>query len=367
MILHRYFARRYAASFGTVAGAFALILVMFDLIEQSRTHADEAGATLGDILALTLLNTPAGLYEILPLLVILSSVGLFLSLARSSELVVTRAAGRSALRALLAPLAVVLAIGAAAIGVLNPIVAATSKQYEARADALEEAGRASVVTVGAGGLWLRQGGAGGQSVIRAERANLDGTVLSGVTFVTFAGDGAPERRIEAAEARLTEGAWVLVDAKTWPLAPDAVAEAEARRHDRLTVPSSLTPDQIRDSFGTPSSIPIWDLPRFIDRLEAAGFSARRHEVWFWTELAQPAFLLAMALVGAGFTMRPRRGGRTGLMVLLAVLLGFGLHFLRNFARVLGETGQIPLHFAVWAPPAVGIALALALLLHLEDG
>jgi lipopolysaccharide export system permease protein len=75
----------------------------------------------------------------------------------------------------------------------------------------------------------------------------------------------------------------------------------------------------------------------------------------------------MVLIAAGFTMRPQRGRRVGLLVLTAVVLSFGLYFLRNFAQILGDNGQIPVALAAWAPPVAGIAAALGLLLHLEDG
>ena len=54
-------------------------------------------------------------------------------------------------------------------------------------------------------------------------------------------------------------------------------------------------------------------------------------------------------------------------MLAVVLLGFGLYFIRSFAQILGENGQIPVAFAAWAPPAAAIFLALGLLLHAEDG
>ena len=66
-------------------------------------------------------------------------------------------------------------------------------------------------------------------------------------------------------------------------------------------------------------------------------------------------------------MRHTRFGKTGIMVLFALLLGFGIFFLRNFAQVLGENGQIPVMLAAWAPPVAGILLSVGLLLHTEDG
>ena len=365
MILHRYFARRFIASFALVFGVFLTIMSLLDLIEQLRRF-DGSGADFGDLLQLSLLNLPRGIYTILPLIMILATIALFLSLARSSELVVTRAAGRSGLKSLIAPLLCAFLIGLTAVSVFNPIVAATTREYDARVGDLGDAG-SSVLTISPSGLWLRQGSDAEQIVIRAEGANADGTELRGVTFIRFAPDGDPVERLQAATATLGTGSWTLTDVKSWPLATAPNPEAAATRSDTLSLPSTLTADQIRDSFGTPSSIPIWELPGFIDRLQTAGFSSRRHQVWLQMELATPAFLVAMVLIGAGFTMRHQRGGRTGIMVLAAILISFGLYFIRNFAQILGENGQIPVMLAAWAPPLAAIGLSLGLLLHLEDG
>ena len=364
MILDRYFARRFAGILSGVLGIFALIVGFVGLVDQLRRFSDSE-ASFGQLFALALLALPQGIYDILPLIVILATIALFLGLARSSELVVTRAAGRSALRAIVPPVMVALIVGCLAVAVLNPIVAATAREYEARSTALS--GEGSVLALGETGLWLRQGNAAGQTVIHAERANLAGTELQGVTFLTFAPEGGPVSRIAAETATLSDGAWVLHNAKTWPLARDSTPEALAARAESLRVPSTLTPDEIRNSFGTPASIPIWDLPAFIDRLQAAGFSAQRHQVWLQIELAQPLFLVAMVMIGAAFTLRPQRGGRTGMMVLFAILLSFAIYFLRNFAQILGENGELPAVLAAWGPPLAAIGLSLGLLLHQEDG
>jgi lipopolysaccharide export system permease protein len=363
MILHRYFARRFLMVFLSTFAVFFAMLFVIDLIDQVRRfRAEEAG--LLQIMALSLLNVPQFIYMILPLIMILATIALFLSLARSSELVVTRAAGRSALAALLGPVMVALLIGAIAVAAFNPIVAATSREYETRAGDLR--GRPSVLAVSEDGLWLRQGDERGQAVINAERANLDGTELQGVTVITFDARGALDRRISAASARLLQGAWDLRDVKVWPLTADN-PESQAMNVVSFTLASTLTPAQIRDSFGTPAQVAIWDLPRFIAQLQEAGFTARRHLVFFHMELALPAFLIAMVLIGAAFTMQHQRGGRTGVMVLLAILLSFAVYFLRNFAQILGETGEVPILLAAWVPPLVGIGLALGLILHLEEG
>lgn len=364
MILHRYFATRFLKTFSGVFGVFFLILAFLDLVEQLRKFSN-TDATFTDVVSLTLLNVPEGIYRILPLIMIITTIALFLGLSRSSEMVVTRAAGRSAMRALMSPLVMALMIGVIGVAVINPIVAATSREFEERSNAFK--GQDRVLTLGSTGLWLRQGNDISQTVIRAETANLDGTELQNVTFITFSNVGLPLERIAAQSAILTDGAWILSDAKIWPLAGVRTPEQSATLQAKYDIPSTLTADQIRDSFGTPSSIPIWDLPAFIKRLQTAGFSAQRHQVWLQMELAMPIFLVAMVMIGASFTVRHQRGGRTGLMVLLAIMLSFGTYFLRNFAQILGENGQLPAALAAWAPPLAAIGLALSFLLHKEDG
>ncbi len=365
MTLSLYIARRFLMSFATVLGIFFGIMLLIETIDQLR-GVSSAGAGIVTALRLAALDVPDSLYRILPLIVVLAAISLFMALARSSELVVVRAAGRSGLRFLIAPVLTALICGILAVAVLNPLVAATSKLYDTAQAELARGG-ASVLSVSENGLWLRQGGDTGQTVIQALRSNSDGTELSRVTFILMDRDGLPAQRIEAESARLEPGQWVLTGAKQWDLSATNPEASSSRLADGSAIPSDLTREGIRDSFGEPSAIAFWALPAYIAGLERAGFSARSHQVWFQMELAHPLLLAAMVLVAAGFTMRHARFGRTGTLVLLAVLSGFAIFFLRNFAQVLGENGQIPVVLAAWAPPVAAVMMALGLLLHLEDG
>jgi lipopolysaccharide export system permease protein len=365
MTLSRYIALRFLGLVGRVFLVFFGILMLVDMIEQLRRFSGQ-GVGMAGAASLSLLNVPETLYRILPLIMIMAAISMFIGLARSSELVVVRAAGMSGLRFLVVPVVMALGVGGVAIALFNPLVAATSKAYDERRAGLSQGG-GSVLSVADTGLWLRQGSDTGQTVIQAARANPDGTELYGVTFLSFDAGGEPSARIEATSARLADGAWELTGAKRWDLAA-ANPELVALREDGpVLLPSDLTAERIRDSFGTPSAIAFWDLRSYIADLERAGFSALSYRLWFQMELAQPLLMMAMVLVAAGFTMRPARFGGTGRMVLYAMLAGFAIFFLRNFAQALGETGQIPILIAAWSPPLAAALFALGLLLHLEDG
>ncbi|WP_294609782.1 LPS export ABC transporter permease LptG [Roseovarius sp.] len=363
MILHYYLARRFLWSFLGVAIVLSVLMALIDLVDELNDYPD---LPFMKVLGVVALKMPEANYEVLPLVTILASVALFLRLSRSSELVVLRASGRSAMQGLAAPVTVALIIGFLGLAMGNPIVAATAKRYHDLVNTLDGRG-SSVLAISSEGLWLRQGGVDGQTVIFAPRASSDLAILFEPNFMDFAPGGQPLRRISAATARLGAGEWTLSDVKIWDLSKGVNSEATARQMGNLSIPSQLTRDRIIDSFGKPMYVPIWDLPKFIAQLEQAGFSARRYAVWFQTELANPLFLVALVLITAAFTMGHSRGRNTGLSVLTAVLLGFGLHYIRNFALILGENGQIPVLLAAWAPPLASFLLAIGILLHLEDG
>lgn len=366
MILDRYFARRFIQSFVVIGGIFLTLLILIDLVEQVRRF-DDANLSFGQLLQLTLLNAPAAISEMLPLLMILATIALFVGLARSSELVVTRAIGRSGIRALVAPVVLALIIGALAVSMLNPIAAATSEEVQRLSDGYRNNGD-STLSISREGLWLRQGTATGQSVIHA-KGTLKGDTfgLYDVTITAFLPDGKPTEQISAKRAELEDGHWALYHAKVWTIQDDLNPETNAVSHRVLTLPTSLTRDKIIDTLGQQDSVSIYDLPQLIRDLREAGFSTKQYEVWLQVELARPLFLVSMVLIGAAFTMRHVRFGGTGVAVLTAVLLGFAVYFVRNFAQILGENGQLPIMVAAWAPPVAAIMLSLGLLLHAEDG
>lgn len=369
MILGRYIAMRFFRSFLLIAGVFLLILLLIDMVEIIRRFAShDIGLTGAAILAG--LHITGSFYSILPLVTVLGGIALFLGMARSSEMVAIRASGRSALRVVAAPALAAALIGVLVVGLMNPLVALTGKLYDASVAQIENDGQ-QVVTLSDNALWLRQalveeGREVGQVVIRVGRASPDASTLYQTSFLIFDPDSGPIRRIEAEKAVLTPGAWRLSGVKDYAL-DQPNPEASAQQHDVLELPSDLTASRIREGFGQPNAVPIWQLPAFIAGMERAGFSASRHRVWLQMELARPLLMAAMVLIAAGFTMQHARGRNSGIAVLSAFIAGIGLFFLRNVAQVMGDNGQIVPIMAGWAPPVIGMLLALGLILVREDG
>ncbi len=372
LTLGLYIAQRFL---GIAAGAFVVVFVLvvtLDLVELMRRSSD-SGAGFTDLLGMALLHAPAITITAAPFTVLLASMTCFAALARSSELVVTRAAGVSVWRLLAPVLLAAVGLGVFVFTVYNPLASAFASKFEV----LEERyfkRSSSQLSVSADGLWLRQGGPDGQTVIRAQGASETIERLWKVNVFQFDTQDRFTRRIDARSALLEGTAWRLSGVRRWDLLTLEIDNAGSsdivtrpKLADEMLIPTDLTAESIQESFVAPVTISFWKLPKFIKLLESSGFSSSRHRLHWNALLAMPVVFFAMVLIGAAFSMRHARFGGLGFMALGCVLSGFGYFFLSDIAAVLGASGAVPVLIAAWAPPVSAVLFALGLLLHLEDG
>ncbi len=364
MRMARYILVRFLMNLLKVQLAFVMLVFIIDGVEQAQILSPYNLSGL-EVLQLIALRMPQFLIEIFPLVIMLASLTTFVGLSRSSELVVMRAAGQSAIKLLMVPVAATLIIGILATTVLNPIIAATIRRTDTLLAEYNVGGQ-SLVSLGAKGIWLRQGGEESQFVIQADRTSFNGSILFKVNLFEFTLEGALTRRIQAESARLDAGKWLMRNGTEWRFDPRG-SETTAVSFESLPLATTLTSQEILEKFASPQAVSIWDLPALIERLNEAGFSSQRQSLFLQSELARPLLLVAMVLIGAGFSMRHARFGQTGLMVLIAVFSAFLLYSLKSIAEALGAAYEIPIELAAWGPPAAGILLTMGLLLHLEDG
>jgi lipopolysaccharide export system permease protein len=360
MTLDLYITRRFFAAVVKVQVILLGVILMFDFVDLLARFGGPAG-TRG-VLALMLIRVPGIAATLFPLVVLIASLWTWMALARSSELVVIRAAGLSGIRLAAGPMALSLIFGLFAFGVVNPIVAATSQREDRMMERYGAAGPARL-SISGPNIWLRQAVPGGQMVIEAGRADPDGRTLHEVLLFRFAGNGTLATRTEAASARLDDGAWVFSGARSLDVTGEApgIGAATTLRVETEGEGASL------EVLTAPEQVPFWQLLPFTRMIEAAGFSGVRHRLFFQSELARPVVYLAMLMIGMAFAMRPVRFGNTAVLVLAAILAGFAFYFVTDVAQSFAGARQMPVWVAVWAPPAAVMMLALALILHLEEG
>jgi lipopolysaccharide export system permease protein len=354
--LSRYISMRFLKAIGGVfLTVFALIYVI-DFVELVRRTGDLPGISTGLVARLALLRTPAVAEQVLPFAVLFGSMAALLNLSRKLELVVARSAGLSVWQFLLAPVLVALGVGLVAVTLYNPL----SASLKDRALRLEssEIGRSSDLDKG---LWIRQRTPEGQAIIRADQIPPDGATIHQVTVFTFNPDGSFRGRIEARQAVLRDGYFDLTQARR--IQPGLEPES----FDSLRLATSLTPDQVRQSFASADTVPFWELPGLVAQTEQAGLDASRYRLQFQALLARPLLFVAMVMLAASVSLRFFRFGGITRMVLAGVAAGFLLYVATRLLEDLGQAGVLSAPVAAWTPAVVGSLLGTLALLYLEDG
>lgn len=367
-----YIARRFLMMVLATFLAVITLVVVVDLVELLRANKQGAAGFL-DLIWMAFLHAPSITITAAPFAVLLASMTCFAMLARSSELVVTRAAGVSAWRLMSPAIVVAVLLGVFSFSVYNPVASAFAARFETLEQRFFDRS-SSRLAVSSGGLWLRQGSSEGQTVIRAKRASSSIERLWDVSIFQFDKSDRLIRRLNARTAVLKDREWQLNGVRRWDLLDDAAEDSDAALTetvaivvDEMRIPTDLTVEHIIDSFAAPQTISFWKLPRFIQILEDSGFSSDRHRMHWFSLLSAPVIFVAMVLIGAAFSMRHARFGGLGIMALGCVFSGFGYFFLSDIASALGASGSVPVTLAAWAPPLSAMLFAVGLLLHLEDG
>lgn len=126
----RYMANRFVT---TILGVFLLMLILIffiDFVEVLRTGSRRDDVGTGTLALIALLRIPIFAELALPFAVLIGTIGAFLSLSRSSELTIVRAAGVSVWQFLQPGLFVALLLGVLAVTVYNPLASAMKAESE---------------------------------------------------------------------------------------------------------------------------------------------------------------------------------------------------------------------------------------------
>lgn len=355
-----YIAKRFVTMILSVFMLLMMLVFFVDFIEILREGSKKDDANAATLALITLLRIPVFAELTLPFAVLAGTIGAFLSLSRTSELIIIRSAGLSVWQFIQPGILIAMLFGVFAVTVYNPVAAALKAKSERLQTELFNAQRGFGTQRGSGS-WLRQDGLDGSSIIYAKVSASRGLVLGGVTLLQFDLNKRFYEQIQANKAELKAGYWRLENASVQRL-NDA-----NEFHKVYLISTYLTPAQVMDSIGSIESLSFWQLPGFISFAKRAGLPTDRYELQYQLHLARPMLLAAMVLIAATASLKAFRFGKIQTMVISGLAGGFCFFIFSELSRKVGISGLVPVTLAAWGPALVASLLAATFLLHQEDG
>jgi lipopolysaccharide export system permease protein len=359
--LQRYFAMRFCSAVLSVFAFVFVLVAMIDYLELMRRSAALANVSVLQVLETSLFRVPQITERTMPFAVLIGAMMCYLALSRRLELVMARAAGISVWQFLAPGMAVTLVLGILATTLYNPLAATLDEQAKRLETQIFGGKGGGSQFDGGGTFWLSQRGEDGYSILNATTSVQQGVVLGGVTVMRFDEEGRFRERVEAPRAVFEPGQWRLQDARVYAIG------AIQRGPEEYLLKTRLTPEQIRESFATPESVPFWELPEYIERAERTSSAAAAYRLQYHKLLARPFMLVAMVLVAAAVSLRFFRFGGITSMVLTGIAAGFALYVMSKVFDDMSKAELLPPLAAAWLPVLAGGLTGFVALLYQEDG
>jgi LPS export ABC transporter permease LptG len=355
-ILDRYLMRELLAFMAIGLAVASALFVVIDLM-KTLDRFIRIKPPLIQILEHFAYRLPNELYNGLPIVMLVATIFLFLSLTRHHELTAMKSAGMSLYR-VAAPvllLAVGVAIGA---GLFQELLLPRLNELGDEVDRVKIRGQLPRHLQSRQRLWVRTSDS---RFFRVELLNPAANEMYGVTVLEL--DRKTFRlvsRLDAQRAHWSVEGWDLSDGAFREFGPHGEVQ---------TVPFILTALALEEEIETFTQVqkPIEamsyrELRDYIARLAATGFPVRRYMVELYSKFSLPLVNLVMVLVAIPFSLQSPRGGRL-FGVALAIVIMAGYLVVHYVALALARADLLPPLLAAWTANTVFLGLGASLFLR----
>ncbi len=284
------------------------------------------------------------LYELAPVVVLVTTLVTFGLLSRSNEVIACRATGTSLYR-LSVPAIICAAIFAIGCFYLQAEVLPTTNRRVARIKDTIKGREAPRVYRRGDRQWLY---GQGRYIYHFQAYDPEGQKLARLQVLEFSEDIELVRRLYVGDATYIGGG-------RWRFSEGWLRRFEDNRvvaFDRFTEPMvdrfPETPDYFESDLKPPDQMRYGELADYIRDLERSGQPVPELKTQLYAKFSYSAGAIVMALVALPFAFRlGRKGALYGLGI--SIVLGMVFMAIYHFFTTLGETGALTPLIAVWTP------------------
>jgi len=346
--IDRYIVANVASSMLLVmAVVLSLDLVFAFVAEMEELRNDYQ---IFEAIVYVMTTLPRRIYDYLPLGAFMGCLVGLGSLAKSSELVVLRAAGVSTSRIVISALKPALVVILVA-GLLGEYVAPYTEKIAQSQRAVLQGAQANIAVKR--GLWHREGG----TFMHFNAVEPNG-VLHGVSLHEF--NDSRELTVSrfARRAIFQRGQWVLENVQETRFESGQTVTEELPFYIWET---ELSPRLLSVLIVKPDNLSVSGLYSYANYLEQQGVDASQYLMAFWKKTLQPLSTIVLVLVAISFVFGPLRSVTMGFRVFSGVVIGLLFKYMQD---LLGPSSLVfgfnPV-FATLVPVALCAVVGLYLL------
>ena len=354
-IIDRYLVREYLAFMGLGLAVASALYVMIDLLQTLDRYL-RLKPPLLYIVEHFVYRLPAALHLYLPVVMLVATIFLFLTLGRYHELTALKAAGVSLYRVSSPILGLGLAI-AVGSGLFQELALPVLNERGEEVDRVKIRGMAPRHLQSRQRLWVRSSDS---RFYRVELLHPGTNDMFGVTILELDREFRLTGRLDARHAHWTSAGWEVSDGAYREIAADGSVQTLPFLSTAVDLPEEME-DFIRIQKPV-NAMSFRELKDYIVRLEAAGFQIRKHLVELYSKLSFPLVNLVMVLVAIPLALQSPRGGRLfGIGLAIGIMAGYlVVHYV---ALAFARADLLPPLIAAWTANIIFMGIGVSLLLR----
>jgi len=353
--MDRYLIRQYLLFLGIGTLVGLVLIGVVDLL-QTLDRFLRTKPPFTTILEHFLYRMPGELYKGLPMIVLIATVFMFLSLTRQRELDALKAAGISLYRASL-PIFLV----AAGISVMAVIFQeAALPDINAKAEEVDRVkirGQLPRHLQRQTQIWYRSSDT---RFFRMALLDPVGKSMEGLLVLDISPGFRLIDRLDARLAQWTPEGWRLTDGVYRHVGPQNRVTSEMFDARLVAMPEHI--DDFIQVQNAPDTMSFLELRAYVSRLREGGHRVNRYLVQLYSKLSFPLVHVIMALVAIPFALvSPRSGGRA-MGIGVAIVIAAGYWVVHSVALAFAQADLLPAALAAWTANIVFAGIGTALFL-----
>jgi len=355
-LVDRYLIREYSIflGFGLLMGAVLFIVV--DLL-QTLDRFLRVKPPFHLILLHFAYNLPPELYKGLPLIVLIATVFLFLSLTRQRELDALKAAGVSLYRVSLPVLATAALISVAAV-VFQEVALPELNARAEEVDRVKIRGQLPRHLQRQSQIWYR---ASDTRFFRLALLDPGEKSMDGLLLLEIDKDFRLVQRLDARKARWTPDGWQITGGITRQVDRQNRVRTEAFDARLVVMPEDI--EDFTQIQKMPEAMSFLELRAYVQKLQESGHQVGKYVVQLYSKLSFPLVHLIMALVAIPFALASPRSGGRAVGIGVAIVIAVGYWMVHSMALAFAQADLLPPALAAWTANIVFAGLGTALFLN----
>jgi lipopolysaccharide export system permease protein len=335
MILSRYLMRSFLGRFVALLAGLVVFLTTLDLLATANDVLAGGGPPIPSLLRYVSLRAPSLIETLAPLAGLLGALTALIGMAKNSEILAMRAAGRSVFSLVGGLVAIGIALSAMLFLFSEYVVVPANSALQEWKDAGYKPNGDVKVTENS---WIAEG----NTIVRVGKVLRDGAVLNNIQ-VFRQGEHANITEIIGVRLALWENDhWSMFDVKRLG-GPDTGPPVWNTK---------LTPDYFTHLDTHPTELSLNALKEYVGNVAVGSRPTYFYETWLQQKIAGPIVLALMPLLAAIAAFAHHRQGSSAMTLVWGISFGFLFIIIDNILLAMGQFGSLPPSFAAWLPLAL---------------